>query len=89
MYKGERFDDENVELSFCWKNYYNIKMILEKVIKHELYKSFIFLSTYIDKLPIQITMIFEYYWNSIDEKTIYILEIGYQDEFFTELIKLK
>ena len=62
-------------------------MIVEKVIKQNLFRSLIIKSIYIDKLPIQITLILNFYWDSINEKTIFILEIEYQEEFFAELIK--
>lgn len=87
FYKGELLDEENSEFSFYWKNYYYIKMIVDKVIKQNLFRSLIIKSIYIDKLPIQITLILNFYWDSINEKTIFILEIEYQEEFFAELIK--
>lgn len=87
FYKGERFDEENTEYSFCWKDYYNLKMIIEKVVKQPFYISVVHKSAYIDKVSIQISLIFNFFWESINEKTIFILELEYQDDFFTDLIK--
>ena len=84
---GNRFDKENIEFSFFWKNYYEFKMIVEKVVKENLFKSLTFRSIKIDKVPIEIILILNFYWDSIEEKTIYILELKYEDEFFSELIE--
>jgi hypothetical protein len=85
--KGERFDEENAEYSFCWKDYYNFKMIVDKVDKQPFYRTLVHKSKYIDKVSIQISLIFNFLWESITEKTIFILELEYQDDFFTDLIK--
>jgi hypothetical protein len=87
FYKGERFDEENAEYSFCWKDYYNFKMIVDKVDKQPFYRTLVHKSKYIDKVSIQISLIFNFLWESITEKTIFILELEYQDDFFTDLIK--
>jgi hypothetical protein len=42
---------------------------------------------YIDKVPTEISLVFSFFWNSIDEKTIFILEFYYKDEFFGDLFK--
>ena len=85
--KGQRLDEENAEFSFIWKNYYEIKMVVEKVIKQQFNKSYTHRATYIDKLPIEISLTFNFVWDSINENTIFILDLDYQDEFFTDLIK--
>ena len=85
--RGRGFDEEKTEFSLCWKNYYNINMIVDKVIKEPSYNCFIIRSTFIDKVPFQLSLIYNFYWDSINENTIFILEIEYQDEFFTDLIK--
>ena len=87
MTKGERLDEENAEFFFCWKNYYEFKMIVEKVVKEKFHKSLTFRSLIIDKLPIQIILTFKFFWDSIEEKTIFINELGYFDDFFGDLIK--
>ena len=87
FYKGERFDEENAEYSFYWKDYYNFKMIVDKVDKQPFYRTIVHKSKYIDKVSIQISLIFNFLWESITEKTIFILELEYQDDFFTDLIK--
>lgn len=87
FYKGERFDEENAEFSFCWKNYYEIRIVIDKVIKDGFFRSITGKSTYIDKLPIQISLTFNFFWDSINENTIFILELYYEEEFFTDLIK--
>jgi hypothetical protein len=60
--KGERFDEENAEYSFIWKDYYNFKMIVDKVIRQPFYRTLVHKSTYIDKVSIQINLIFNFYW---------------------------
>ena len=86
FYEGNRFDDENTQFSFKWKNYYTIKMITEKIIKTKFYKSFTHSSINIDKVPVQIKITFDFFWDSINEKTILVLLVTYEDEFFTDLI---
>jgi len=87
FFEGKSFADENCQFSFKWKNYYTFKMISEKIIKTKFFKSFTHSSISIDKVPMQIKITFEFYWDSINENTIFILDLDYQDEFFTDLIK--
>ena len=84
--KGERFDEENSEFSFVWKNYYNIKMIVQNHINKENYRTYTHRSLFIDKVLIEITLIYYYYWDTVDQKTIFILDLEYKDEFFEDLI---
>ena len=83
--KGERFDEENNEFIAIWKDYYELKMIIEDVKKEKFYKTYTFRTLSIDKVPTEISLKFNYFWNSVDEKTIFILEFMYQDEFFGDL----
>lgn len=85
--KGERFDEENSEFSAIWKNYYGLKMIVENVKRESFFRTYTYRALYIDKVPSKISLIFNFYWNSIDEKTIFILEFIYYDEFFGDLFK--
>ena len=85
--KGQKLYEENAEFSFVWKNYYEIKMVVEKVIKQPFIKSYTHRTIYIDKLPIEMSFTFNFFWDSINENTIFILDLEYQDEFFTDLIK--
>ena len=85
--KGNNFEEINAEFSYCWKNYYQINIIVDNVIQTPSFRSIVHRATSIDKLPILITFNFNFYWDSINEKTIFIIELEYQDEFFTELIK--
>ena len=87
FYKGEKFDQENAEFSFVWKNYYEVKMIVENIVNEKFFKSITHRSIYIDKLPIQVCLVFNFYRDSVNEKTILIFEIRYQEDFFTDLIK--
>ena len=86
FYEGNSFADENSQFSFKWKNYYIIKMVCEKVVKTKSYKSFTHNSINIDKIPLQIKLTFDFFWDSINEKTILMIILRYEDEFFTELI---
>ena len=61
-------------------------MITEKIIKTKFYKSFTHSSINIDKVPVQIKITFDFFWDSINEKTILVLLVTYEDEFFTDLI---
>ena len=85
--KGDRFDTENSEFSFTWKNYYKIKMIVQNVKRDHKFRTFTFRSLGIDRIPMQISMIHSYYWDTVDLKTVFILDLEYQDDFFEELIK--
>jgi hypothetical protein len=85
--KGERFDEENSEFSFVWKNYYNIKMIVQNHIIKENFRTYTHKSLFIDKVVIEISLIFYFYWDTIEQKTIFILDLEYKDEFFADLIK--
>ena len=85
--KGNSFKEINAEFSYCWKNYYQINIIVDNVIQTPSFRSIVHRATSIDKLPILITFSHNFYWDSINEKTIFIIELDYQDEFFTELIK--
>ena len=85
--KGERCDEENAEFSLVWKNYYNIKMIVQNHIKKENFRTYTHKVIFIDKVVIEISFIYSYYWDTIDQKTIFILNLEYKDEFFGDLIK--
>ena len=85
--KGNDFEEINAEFSYCWKNYYHINAIVDNVIQTPSFRCIVHRATSIDKLPILITFNYNFYWDSINEKTIFMIELEYQDEFFTELIK--
>ena len=85
--KGEKFDEEKSEFTAIWKNYYELKMVVENVKKEQSFKSYTYRALYIDKVPTEISLVFSFFWNSIDEKTIFILEFYYKDEFFGDLFK--
>ena len=87
FHKGQYFDEDNAEFSFCWKNYYEIKMVVEKVFKSSFIKRYTHRTIYIDKLPIVLSFTYNFYWDSINEATILIIDLDYQDDFFTDLIK--
>ena len=87
FHKGENFDEENSEFSFFWKKYYDIKMIIENVKNFPNYKTFTNKSISIDKICLQISIIFSFFWDSVENKTIFLYEIKYEDEFFADLIK--
>ena len=85
--KGERFDEENSEFSFVWKNYYNLKMIVQNHINKENFRTYTHKSLCIDKVVIEISLIYSYFWDTTEQKTIFILDLEYKDEFFGDLIK--
>lgn len=85
--KGEKFDEEKSEFTLIWKNYYELKMVVENVRKEQSFKTYTYRTLFIDKAPTEISLVFSFYWNSIDEKTIFILEFCYKDEFFGDLFK--
>jgi hypothetical protein len=87
FHKGNDFDEKNAEFSLCWKNYYQFILIVDNVIITPYFRSIVYRTISIDKLPILITFNFNFYWDSINEKTIFIIELEYQDKFFTDLIK--
>ena len=85
--KEDHLDKANTEFNIEWKNYYKIKFIVEKIIKEKFYKSLILRAINIDKLPIQINVLFNFYLDNIEEKIIFIIEVIFQDIFFKDLIK--
>lgn len=85
--KGERFDEENSEFTAIFKNYYQLKMIVENVKNETSFRGYTNRTLYIDKIPSELSLIFNFYWNSINENTIFILELIYDDEFFGDLFK--
>ena len=87
FHKGENFDEENSEFSFFWKKYYDIKMIIENVVNLPHYKTFTNKSISIDKICLQLSIIFQFFQDSVDNKTIFLYEVKYEDEFFDDLIK--
>ena len=72
FHKGNSLDEENAEFSFCWKNYYNIHIVVEKVYRKPNFAIITHKSINIDKLPFQISLIFNLYWDSINENAVYI-----------------
>ena len=87
FHKGENFDEENSEFSFFWKKYYDIKMITENVINLQHYKTITIKSTSIDKICLQLSIVFQFFQDSVDNKTVFLFEVKYEDEFFSDLIK--
>ena len=85
--KGDRFDEETAEFTFIWKNYYTIKMIVQNVKKFNNYRTFTNKALYIDKLTLQISLIYSFYWDTVEQKTLLIIDLDYNDEFFGDLIK--
>ena len=87
FHKGENFDEENSEFYFFWKKYYDIKMTIENVVNLPHYKTFTNKSISIDKICLQLSIIFQFFKDSVDNKTIFLYEVKYEDEFFDDLIK--
>ena len=87
FHKGECFDEENAEFTFFWKNYYEVTMLVEDVKIFPFFRAYKYRTIRIDKILLQLSLIYNFYWDSVEEKTLFILEIEYQDEFFGDLIK--
>ena len=85
--KGEKLTEENTEFSFIWKNYYEIKMIVQNVKNCNTFRTYTNKALYIDKITLQISITFNYYWDTVEQKTLLIIDTDYQDEFFGDLIK--
>ena len=85
--KGDRFDEENAEYTFIWKNYYTIKMVVQNVKQFNNYRTFTNKALYIDKLTLQISIIYSFYWDTVEQKTLLIIDLDYNDKFFGDLIK--
>ena len=62
-------------------------MIVVKTIKTPIFRNITVKSIYIDKLPMQIQLSLQFFLDTINEKTIFILVLEYEDDFFTDLIK--
>ncbi len=80
--KGNYFNEEESEFSFCWKNYYKLNIIVEKVINEQLFIGYTHKTLNIDKLPIQLKFIFNFFWDKINEQTIFIYTLEFQDIIF-------
>jgi len=80
-------DEINAEFSLCYKNYYHFNFIVENVVQTPFFRSIVHKTISIDEFPIIMTFTYNFYWDSINRKIIFIIEIEYQDEFFTDLIK--
>ena len=87
LLNGDKFDEEKNEFTAIWKDYYELKMVVENVKKEQSFKTYTYRALYIDKIPTEISLVFSFYWNSIDENTIFILDFYYKDEFFGDLFK--
>ena len=85
--KGEKLTEENAEFTFIWKNYYEIKMIVQNVKNSNTFRTYTNKAVYIDKITLQISITFNYYWDTVEQKTLLIIDADYQDEFFGDLIK--
>ena len=85
--KGDKFDEENSEFSFIWKNYYEIKMIVINSKNEDSFRTYTNKALYIDKISLQISIIYNFYWDTTEKKTLLIIDVEYQDEFFGDLIK--
>ena len=85
--EGERFDEMNSIFSFIWKNYYEMKMIVENVNIFENNRTYTNRSIYIDKISLDISLVYKFYWDTIEKKTIFILDLEYKEDFFGDLIK--
>ena len=59
--KGEeKFDIENSEYIAIWKNYYEIKMVIENIKKEPYFRTYTNRSLSIDKLPTQISLVYNF-----------------------------
>ena len=85
--KGEKLTEENAEFTFIWKNYYEIKMIVQNVKNSNTFRTTTNKAVYIDKITLQVSITFNYYWDTVEQKTLLIIDADYQDEFFGDLIK--
>ena len=85
--KGEKLTEENAEFTFIWKNYYEIKMIVQNVKNSNTFRTYTNKALYIDKITLQISITFNFYWDTVEQKTLLIIDADYQDEFFGDLIK--
>ena len=62
-------------------------MIVQNHINKENCRAFTHKSLFIDKVNIEISLIYYFYWDTLGQKTIFILDLEYKDEFFGDLIK--
>ena len=56
--------------------------MIENVKNGSNYKTYTYRSILIDRLPFQISLVFNYYWNTIEQNTLFIIDLDYQDEFY-------
>ena len=67
-------------------HYYEIKMIVLNPKNFDNFRTYTNKVLSIDKISLQLSIIYNYYWDTIEQKTILVLDLIYQDEFFKELI---
>lgn len=81
--------NSNITFSLTWKQYYQIEMMAENNIDEEFCKSFTVRTIKIDKLPTEVSLIYNFYWDSVQKKTLFVLEFSYSDDFFADLFDVE
>ncbi len=87
LIQGENLDEEGTIMEFSFKNYYEIKMKVENVKNRPLYKSYIHKAISINKISLNFSIIFQFYYNSCEKKTVFFYDFLFDDDFFEPLIK--
>jgi hypothetical protein len=85
--QGSDFDDENGIYKFSFKNYNNIIIKNEKSLNKPFYKRFTQRISYIDNIPMDLLINYEFYWSSIERKTFFFFNFIIKDKLYVNFVK--
>ena len=85
--QGTNFDDKNGIFKFSFKNYNNLIMKTENVLNKPFFKKFSHRINYIDNIPVDLLINYEFYWNSIEKETIFFFNFIIKDKLYVNFFK--
>ena len=85
--QGTNFDDKNGIFKFSFKNYNNLIMKTENVLNKPFFKKFSHRINYIDNIPVDLLINYEFYWNSIEKETIFFYNFIIKDKLYVNFFK--
>ena len=86
--KGTNFNENGAKFCLTYKSYYTMELEVEQLLNTEIHKSFTHSAKKIEEIPeLNFSMIFNFYFNSCERRTIFTLDFTYNDPFFEQLIR--
>ena len=86
--KGTNLNENGAKFRLTYKNYYTMELEVENSINTEIHKGFTHSTKKIDEIPDLIfSMIFNFYFNSCERRTVFTFDFTYSDPFFEQLIR--